>query len=93
MSQYIGSGNEVGVRISVVELGQPVEIEGYYGYYNYNMSIAAPSSYYYSERITMPDIYIKGIQMMLVVENLTKSLKRLWQWTGFAWRSQGEIRS
>jgi len=61
MSQYIGSGNEVGVRISVVELGQPVEIEGYYGYYNYNMSIAAPSSYYYSERITMPDIYIKGV--------------------------------
>lgn len=44
-AQYIGSGNEVRVKISVTELGQPDE-EVYY---------------YYDEVITIPEIYLKGV--------------------------------
>ena len=45
-SQYIGLGNVVRMKISVVELGRPEEEV-------YNS--------YYEEVITMPEIYIKGV--------------------------------
>lgn len=48
-SQYIGLGNEVRMKISVVEIGEPYDEDGKFMYY------------YYEEIITMPDIYLKGV--------------------------------
>lgn len=45
ISQYIGSGNEVRMKISVVEKGKPED-----GVYDY-----------YEEVITLPEIYLKGV--------------------------------